>query len=55
MKSAIMNDYKYTPKPLKLITPNHDYKVDEKDLAKSIKKNKELIASVQQIRIAKDL
>lgn len=53
MKSTIMNDYKYTPKPLKLITPNHDYKVDEKELAESMKKNKKLIASIQRIRTEK--
>ena len=56
MKSAIvMNDYKFTPKPLRLITPNPNYKVDEKKLAESIQKNKELIESVRKIRASKGL
>lgn len=56
MKSAIiMNDYKFMPKPLKLITPDPDYKVNEKELAESIKKNKELISNIRKIRTSKGL
>lgn len=32
MKQAItMNDYKFIPKPLRLITPTPNYRVDEKN------------------------
>lgn len=56
MKSTIiMDDYKFSPRPLKLITPNSDNKIDEKELAKSIKKNKQLIENIRKIRESKGL
>lgn len=50
-----MDDYQFKPKPLRLITPNSNYKVDEKELAGSIKKNKRLIANIRKIRESKGL
>lgn len=56
MKSmTIMDDSKYTPRPLIQITSDPNYKVDKNELEKSIKKSQEAIAFVQRIRSAKGM
>ncbi len=39
-----MNDVEYDFKPLEIFVPDSNYKVDEKELGKSIEKNKAIIA-----------
>lgn len=48
MSKTALNDMKYNFEPLVLFQPKPDYKVDEKELKKSIDKNKELIARIQK-------
>ena len=50
-----MDDYKYTPKPLELITPDTNYKIDERILSESMKRNKKLIDNIRKIRESKGL
>ena len=38
MESYVLNDVEYDFKPLEIFVPNPDYKVDEKELEKSIEK-----------------
>ena len=47
MSKTAMNDMRYNFEPLKLFQPNMDYKVDERELQKSIAKSKELIARIR--------
>ena len=51
----ILNDYKYTPKPLQQIEPDPNYKVDEEELAKSIGKIRTLITEIRELRRKKGL
>ena len=44
MESYVLNDVEYDFKPLEIFVPDPDYKVDEKELEKSIEKNKAIIA-----------
>ena len=48
MSKTALNDMKYNFEPLVLFQPKPDYKVDEKELKKSIDKSKELIARIQK-------
>lgn len=48
MSNKALNDMSYNFEPLRLYQPEEDYKVDEKELEKSIEKNKELIARIQK-------
>lgn len=48
MASAVLNDMSYNFAPLVLFEPSPNYKVDEKELQKSIEKNQELIKKVRE-------
>lgn len=48
MESYVLNDVEYDFKPLEIFVPNPDYKVDEKELEKSIEKNKAIISRVRE-------
>ena len=48
MRNSILNDMKYNFEPLELFVPNPSYKIDEKELKKSIEKNKELITRIKK-------
>lgn len=50
MESYVLNDTTYNFKPLEIFTPDANYQVDEKELEKSIQKNKELIVRVRNNR-----
>lgn len=43
MSKTALNDVRYNFEPLELFVPDPDYKVDEKELQKSIQKSQELI------------
>ena len=45
-----MNDVEYDFKPLKIVTPDPDYKVDEVELQKSIQKSKEMMAVMEEYK-----
>lgn len=51
MSNVVLNDMRYSFEPLKLFLPNPEYKVDEKELKKSMQKSREMI---QRIRNQKD-
>ncbi len=44
MERYVLNDVEYDFKPLEIFVPDPNYKVDEKELEKSIEKNKAIIA-----------
>ena len=44
MESYVLNDMEYDFKPLEIFVPDPNYEVDEKELEKSIEKNKTIIA-----------
>lgn len=50
MESYVLNDVEYDFKPLEIFVPDPDYKVDEKELEKSIEKNKAIIARARERR-----
>lgn len=50
MKSYVLNDLEYDFNPLEIFVPDPDYKVDERELEKSIKKNKAIIARARESR-----
>lgn len=50
MESYILNDVEYDFKPLEIFVPDPNYKVDKKELEKSIEKNKAIIARVRENR-----
>ena len=50
MESYVLNDVEYDFKPLEIFVPDPDYKVDEKELEKSIEKNKAIIARARESR-----
>ena len=47
MSNTALNDEKYRFKPLEVFVPSEDYKVDEKELQKSIQKSKEIFARLK--------
>lgn len=50
MERYTLNDLEYDFKPLEIFVPDPDYKVDEKELEKSIAKNKAIIARARERR-----
>lgn len=50
MESYVLNDIEYDFKPLEIFVPNPNYKVDEKELEKSIEKNKAIISKARKMR-----
>ncbi len=50
MESYILNDMEYDFKPLEIFVPDPDYKVDEKELEKSLEKNKAIIERARKRR-----
>ena len=50
MESYVLNDVKYDFKPLEIFVPDPNYKVDEKELEKSIEKNKAIISRTRESR-----
>lgn len=50
MESYVLNDEEYDFKPLEIFVPDPNYKVDEKELEKSIEKNKAIITRARKIR-----
>lgn len=45
-----MNDLVYSFEPLKIITPDPDYKINEAELQKSIQKSKEMVAVIEEYK-----
>jgi hypothetical protein len=54
MSNTALNDMKYNFEPLELFQPSPDYKVDEKELQKSMDKSRELIAHIRKERSDKN-
>lgn len=50
MESYVLNDEEYDFRPLEIFVPDPNYKVDEKELEKSIEKNKAIIARARKSR-----
>ena len=50
MGSTSLNDLVYSFEPLKIVTPDPDYKVDEAELKKSIQKSKEMMAVIEEYK-----
>ena len=50
MESCVLNDVEYDFKPLEIFVTDPDYKVDEKELKRSIEKNKAIIARARESR-----
>lgn len=50
MESYVLNDVEYDFKFLEIFVSDPDYKVDEKELEKSIEKNKAIIARARENR-----
>lgn len=50
MEHYVLNDVEYDFKPLEIFVPDPDYKADEKELKKSIEKNKAIIARIRESR-----
>lgn len=50
MSKTSLNDLEYSFEPLKIITPDPNYKVDEAELQKSIQKSKEMIAVIEKYK-----
>ena len=46
MESYVLNDMEYDFKPLEIFVPDPNYEVDEKELEKSIEKNKTIISYI---------
>lgn len=49
MESYVLNDVEYDLNPLEIFVPDPNYKVDEKELEKSIEKNKAIISKARKI------
>lgn len=45
-----LNDLIYSFEPLKIVTPDSDYKVDEVQLQKSIQKSKEMMTVIEEYK-----
>lgn len=50
MESYVLNDVEYDFKPLKIVAPDPDHKVDEAELQKSIQKSKEMMAVIEEYK-----
>lgn len=50
MEHYVLNDVEYGFKPLEVFVPDPGYKADEKELKKSIEKNKAIIARTRESR-----
>ena len=50
MESYVLNDVEYDFKPLEIFVPDPNYEVDEKELEKSIEKNKTIITRARESR-----
>lgn len=50
MESYVLNDIEYDFKSLEIFVPDPNYEVDEKELEKSIEKNKDIIARARESR-----
>ena len=50
MESYVLNDMEYDFKPLEIFVPDQNYEFDEKELEKSIEKNKTIIARARESR-----
>ncbi len=50
MESYVLNDVEYDLNPLEIFVPDPNYKVDEKELEKSIEKNKAIISKARKMR-----
>lgn len=50
MEKTALNDVIYNFEPLELCMPESDYKVDEKELQKSIQKSREFISFIQDYK-----
>lgn len=50
MESYVLNDVEYDFKPLEIFVTDPDYKVDEKELKRSIEKNKAIIVRARESR-----
>ncbi len=48
MESCVLNDVEYDFKPLEIFVTDPDYKVDEKELKRSIEKNKAIIVRARE-------
>ena len=48
MGRTSLNDLEYSFEPLKIVTPDSDYKIDEAELQKSIQKSKEMMAVIEE-------
>jgi len=53
MSKTSLNDLVYSFEPLKIFSPNPDYKVDEIALQKSIKKSKEMMEVIKKYKSEK--
>ena len=50
MGQTSLNDLVYSFEPLKIVTPDPDYKVDKAELQKSIQKSKDMIAVIEKYK-----
>lgn len=50
MGKTSLNDLVYSFEPLKIVTPDPDYKVDEAELQKSIQKSKDMMAVIEKYK-----
>lgn len=50
MEKTALNDVTYNFEPLKLCEPDPDYRVDEAELQKSIRKSQEFISFIRDYR-----
>lgn len=50
MGRTSLNDLEYSFEPLKIVTPDSDYKIDEAELQKSIQKSKEMLAVIEEYK-----
>ena len=50
MGKTSLNDLVQSFEPLKIVTPDPDYKVNEAELRKSIQKSKEMVALIEEYK-----
>lgn len=50
MGKTSLNDLVYSFEPLKIVTPDSDYKVNEAELQKSIQKSKEMVVVIEEYK-----
>ena len=50
MGRTSLNDLEYSFEPLKIVTPDSDYKIDEAELQKSIQKSKEMVEVIEEYK-----